>query len=72
MNLVDMKNSLLKTFLIWGLEKKSQNEQTEQKQGFALLLVTRRHTLVRREAKFVYSKKKLINKKNRKVEIFLH
>ncbi len=32
-----------------------QNEQTEQKQGKSLLLVTRRRTLVRRVAKFVYS-----------------
>ncbi len=34
-----------------------QKKQTEKKQGFALLFVTRSRTLVRRVAKFVFSNK---------------
>ena len=39
--------------LLWGGRKIVQIGQTEQKQGNTLLLVTRRRTKVRREAKFV-------------------
>ena len=38
-----------------GGRKIVQNGQNEQKQGYSLLLVTRRHTKVLREASFVQS-----------------
>ena len=42
-----------------GDRKNAQNEQTEPNQSFCFDLGTRRRTKVRREAKFVYSKKAL-------------
>ena len=41
--------------LLWGWGKIVQNEQTEQKQSFVLLLDTRSRMWIRREAMFVYS-----------------
>ncbi|MBE7042699.1 MAG: hypothetical protein E7399_04295 [Ruminococcaceae bacterium] len=51
-------------FAVWTFGKKNQNEQTEQKQGKVLLLDTRSRMWIRREAKFVNSKKELIKGKN--------
>ena len=45
---------------LWGWGKIVQNEQTKQKQGFILLLVTRSRMWIRREAMFVYSIKQFI------------
>ena len=55
------ENFILLHFL-WGCGKIVQNGQTEQKQGFALLLVTRRRMFIRREAKFVHSIKHFLKK----------
>ena len=55
-----------------GREKKMQNEQTERKIKLCFVFsVTRRRTKVRREAKFVYSKKRLDIGKIEFYEIFL-
>ena len=48
-----------------------QNEQTEQKQGFVLLLGTRSRMWIRREAMFVYSIKQF-DKENLLLNKFNH